>query len=102
MSGRFVRVAEQGRRTFEIVIDGQRALAAEGDTLMIALLTSQHDLRDSNSAMAAARFCVMGACQDCWVWTADGERVRACTTQALEGMSVVTRLAQTEGVWPRP
>ncbi|BAO89797.1 MULTISPECIES: (2Fe-2S)-binding protein [Caballeronia] len=103
MSGRFVRVAEQGRRTFEIVIDGQRALAAEGDTLMIALLTSQHDLRDSEFGDGRrAGFCVMGACQDCWVWTADGERVRACTTQALEGMSVVTRLAQTEGVWPRP
>ena len=39
MSGRFVRVAEKGRRTFEIVIDGRRALAAEGDTLMVALLT---------------------------------------------------------------
>ena len=102
MSGRFVRVAEKGRRTFEIVIDGRRALAAEGDTLMVALLTSQEDLRDSEFGDGRrAGFCVMGACQDCWVWTANGERLRACTTQALEGMSIVTRLSQAqEGVWP--
>ncbi|MPW20694.1 (2Fe-2S)-binding protein [Paraburkholderia sp. CNPSo 3157] len=103
MSGRFVRVAEKGRRTFEIVIDGRRARAAEGDTLMVALLTSQEDLRDSEFGDGRrAGFCVMGACQDCWVWTADGDRVRACTTQAVEGMSIVTRLAVSgEGVWPR-
>ncbi|SAK81122.1 NAD(FAD)-dependent dehydrogenase [Caballeronia temeraria] len=103
MSGRFVRVAEHGRRTFEIVIDGRRALASEGDTLMVALLTSQEALRDSEFGDGRrAGFCVMGACQDCWVWTADGERVRACTTPAAEGMSIITRLAQAqEGVWPR-
>ncbi|MDR5741237.1 MULTISPECIES: (2Fe-2S)-binding protein [unclassified Caballeronia] len=102
MSGRFVRVAEQGRRTFAILIDGKHALAAEGDTLMVALLTSQEALRDSEFGDGRrAGFCVMGACQDCWVWTADGERVRACTTPAVEGMSIVTRLAHTEGLWPR-
>ncbi|MDR5733414.1 (2Fe-2S)-binding protein [Caballeronia sp. LZ025] len=102
MSGRFVRVAEKGRKTFAIHIDGQSALAAEGDTLMVALLTSQDALRDSEFGDGRrAGFCVMGACQDCWVWTADGERVRACTTPAVEGMSIVTRLADREGLWPR-
>ncbi|MDR3100164.1 MAG: (2Fe-2S)-binding protein [Paraburkholderia sp.] len=103
MSARFVRVAETGRRTFEIVIDGRPALACEGDTLMVALLTAQQDLRDSEFGDGRrAGFCVMGACQDCWVWTAHGERVRACTTQAVAGMSIVTRLSQArEGVWPR-
>jgi D-hydroxyproline dehydrogenase subunit gamma len=104
MSGRFVRVAEQGRRTFGIVIDGKPAQASEGDTLMVALLTSQDALRDSEFGDGRrAGFCAMGACQDCWVWTAQGERVRACTTPAVEGMSIVTRIAQRmEGVWPRP
>ena len=103
MNGRFVRVAEKGRKEFEIVIDGERARACAGDTLMVALLTSQQDLRDSEFGDGRrAGFCVMGACQDCWVWTADGERVRACTTQAVEGMSIVTRMAEIgEGVWPR-
>ena len=91
MSGRFVRVAEKGRRTFEIVIDGKRALAAEGDTLMVALLTSQEALRDSEFGDGRrAGFCVMGACQDCWVWLADHSRVRACTTVVVDGMHVLT------------
>jgi D-hydroxyproline dehydrogenase subunit gamma len=103
MNGRFVRVAEQGRKSFDILIDGRRTSALEGDTLMIALLTAKDTLRDSEFGDGRrAGFCVMGACQDCWVWTAKGERVRACTTQAVEGMSIVTRLElATEGVWPR-
>jgi predicted molibdopterin-dependent oxidoreductase YjgC len=32
----------------------------------------------------------MGACQDCWVWLADGSRLRACTTLLAEGMQVCT------------
>lgn len=103
MKARFVRVAETGRKTFDITIDGVVAQAAEGDTLMVALLTAQDTLRDSEFGDGRrAGFCVMGACQDCWVWTADGERVRACTTPAVPGMSIVTRSALAgEGVWPR-
>ena len=38
----------------------------------------------------------MGPRQDCWVWTADGGRLRACTTPVTEGMSIVTRGAVAE------
>ncbi|MGH8782984.1 (2Fe-2S)-binding protein [Paraburkholderia sp.] len=103
MSARFVRVAETGRKTFAITVDGVETRAAEGDTLMVALLTSQDALRDSEFGDGRrAGFCLMGACQDCWVWMADGERVRACTTPAAPGMSIVTRVERIgEGVWPR-
>lgn len=103
MSARFVRVAETGRTTFAITVDGVAMQAAEGDTLMVALLTTQDALRDSEFGDGRrAGFCLMGACQDCWVWTADGERVRACTTPARQGMSIITRLTLAgEGVWPR-
>lgn len=103
MSARFVRVAEAGRPTFDIVIDGRVAQAAEGDTLMVALLAAQDALRDSEfDGARRAGFCLMGACQDCWVWTAQGERLRACTTAAAPGMSIVTRNGlAVEGVWPR-
>jgi hypothetical protein len=37
-----------------------------------------------------AGFCLMGACQDCWVSAADGERLRACTTYVAAGMAIVT------------
>ncbi len=103
MSGRFVRLAETQRKTFLITVDGVARQTAEGDTLMVALLTGMRTLRDSEFGDGRrAGFCLMGACQDCWVWTADGERLRACTTPAEAGMSIVTQLAADgEGVWPR-
>ncbi|MEX3934477.1 (2Fe-2S)-binding protein [Paraburkholderia phymatum] len=103
MNARFVRVAETGRKTFDITVDGLVTQVAEGDTLMVALLTTQDTLRDSEFGDGRrAGFCLMGACQDCWVWTMQGERVRACTTFAAPGMSIVTRVALVgEGVWPR-
>ena len=92
MSARFVRVAEAGRPTFNIVIDGRVAQAAEGDTLMVALLAAQDALRDCEfDEGRRAGFCLMGACQDCWVWTPAGERLRACSTAVEAGMSVLTR-----------
>ncbi|HCV75331.1 MAG TPA: NAD(FAD)-dependent dehydrogenase, partial [Pseudomonas sp.] len=42
---------------------------------------------------------LMGACQDCWVWTADGERLRACGTEVREGLQILT--TQPEAVWNR-
>jgi NADH dehydrogenase/NADH:ubiquinone oxidoreductase subunit G len=35
-----------------------------------------------------AGFCLMGACQDCWVAVEGMGRVRACTTLAQDGMAV--------------
>ena len=33
---------------------------------------------------------MMGACQDCWVATESGERLRACATFIEEGMRLVS------------
>jgi D-hydroxyproline dehydrogenase subunit gamma len=95
---RFVRLAETGRAPVRIVIDGRPADALAGDTLMAALLNNTRDLRDSEFGDGRrAGFCLMGACQDCWVWTADGGRLRACTTVVEEGMHIVTK--QVEAAW---
>jgi hypothetical protein len=40
----------------------------------------------------------MGACQDCWVWTEAGERLRACSTPVRAGMAVLTR--PLADLWP--
>lgn len=103
MNGRFVRVAERGRNTFRIVVDGVSCEAAEGDTVLVALLSSVRAVRDSEFGDGRrAGFCLMGACQDCWVWCADGTRLRACTTPAEPDMSILTRLDAVAGnVWPR-
>lgn len=99
MSQRFVRLAEKGRARVRLVIDGQMVAALAGDTLMVALLNHVRHLRESEFGDGRrAGFCLMGACQDCWVWTASGERLRACTTVVEEGMHIITK--QPEAAWP--
>ena len=99
MTPRFVRIAEQDRPPVEIEIDGVRCSALEGDTLLVAVLTNAPKLRQSEFGDGSrAGFCLMGACQDCWMWTAQGERVRACTTSVAAGMSVLTN-PPSEASW---
>lgn len=94
MAGLFRRVGEQGRATVRLEIDAVPATALADDTLLVAILTNGARLRESEFGDGPrAGFCLMGACQDCWVWTADGERVRACSTPVAEGMRIVTREA---------
>jgi predicted molibdopterin-dependent oxidoreductase YjgC len=45
-----------------------------------------------------AGFCLMGACQDCWVWTPEGQRLRACSTTVEPGMRVLTTPPRAH--WP--
>lgn len=98
MSRRFIRLAETDRARVRIVIDGQMVAALAGDTLMVALLNHVRHLRESEFGDGKrAGFCLMGACQDCWVWTQAGERLRACTTTVEEGMHIVT--TQPEASW---
>jgi NADH dehydrogenase/NADH:ubiquinone oxidoreductase subunit G len=96
---RFVRLAETGRRAMTIVVDGKPVQALEGDTLLVAILSAMGYVRTSEFGDGRrAGFCLMGACQDCWVWTATGERLRACTTAVVDGMEISTQ--QPQGTWP--
>lgn len=97
--GRFVRLAEERRAVVGLRVDGVAVTALEGDTLMVALLARGNHLRTSEfGPEKRAGFCLMGACQDCWVWTAEGGRLRACTTPAQEGMEIST--VQPGATWP--
>lgn len=98
MSARFIRLAETGRPVVRFTIDGRPAEALEGDTLLVAVLGAARSLRTSEFGDGRrAGFCLMGACQDCWVWTAQGERLRACSTPVAPGMRIVTE--NTETIW---
>ena len=91
-AGRFVRLAETGRPGIRLTIDGAPASALDGDTLLVAILTNGTRVRESEFGDGArAGFCLMGACQDCWVWTERGERLRACTTPASAGLAILTK-----------
>ena len=91
-AGQLQRVAEQNRPRVAISIDGVAAEALAGDTVLTALLVNGRRLRESDFGDGPrAGFCLMGACQDCWVWSAAGERLRACTTYVAAGLAIRTR-----------
>lgn len=88
----FRRLAETDRPRVRVFIDGRSCEALKGDTLLTALLTHGRRVRSSEFGGAPrAGFCLMGACQECWVALDDGTRLRACTSFVAEGMRIVTR-----------
>ena len=89
MSGQLLRLAETERRPIRLTLGDRVIEALEGDTLLTALLLARGHLRVSEFGDGPrAGFCLMGACQDCWVALADGRRLRACTTSAEDGMAL--------------
>ena len=85
----FKRLSETQRPALAFTLDDQHATGLLGDTLLTAILTCAEHLRGSDfSAERRAGFCLMGACQDCWVRLADGRRVRACSTLLEEGQAI--------------
>ena len=89
LPARFMRLAESDRPAITLRIDGQTATALAGDTLLVALLLNGRRVRDSEFGDGPrAGFCLMGACQDCWVRLGDGRRVRACSTLLEAGQHI--------------
>ena len=89
--GQFVRVATRRGASLRLTIDGDPVEAVEGDSLLAVLMLNGRAVWHLEfGGEPRAGFCLMGACQDCWVWLGDGERVRACTTLAADGIAVWT------------
>jgi predicted molibdopterin-dependent oxidoreductase YjgC len=83
----FRRVAARTGRPATLSFDGMPIRATAGDSILAALLESGVLLRRLEfGGEPRAGFCLMGACQDCWVWSAEGGRIRACTTPVADGM----------------
>lgn len=98
MNARFIRLNEIDRKSVSLCVDGKTIQAYEGDTLMMAILCHQSSLRSNEfDDKHRSGFCLMGACQDCLVWTESGERIRSCSTYVSEGMKIVT--TEPEAVW---
>jgi aerobic-type carbon monoxide dehydrogenase small subunit (CoxS/CutS family) len=85
-----VRVVDCDRPSLSFTLDGAPATAYEGDTILTAVLTARPRLADAGHVDGPrAGFCLMGACQECWV-AVDGVPVRACGTLLAAGMRVTT------------
>ncbi|WP_116136310.1 (2Fe-2S)-binding protein [Trinickia diaoshuihuensis] len=91
-----VRIAETGRVPVFFSLDGTRARALAGDTVLTAILTVRRSLRAADfTGEPRAGFCLIGACQDCWVRTEEGQPLRACTTGIEAGMRLLTHPRQS-------
>jgi NADH dehydrogenase/NADH:ubiquinone oxidoreductase subunit G len=90
--GRLVRVAPFRGAPLRITVDGVAVEAREGESILAAVLSARGELRTLEfNGEPRAGFCLMGACQDCWVWLGDGRRVRACTTPVAPDMAILTQ-----------
>jgi NADH dehydrogenase/NADH:ubiquinone oxidoreductase subunit G len=85
---KLVRLRDAARPRITLRLDGVPVEAQRGDTLLTALLAAgAGHLRESEFGDGPrAGFCLMGACQDCWVVVEGLGRVRACATMAEDGM----------------
>jgi len=91
MMGRLVRAVAPDTPAVRILIDGEDVVAHAGESVLVAVLAERDALRRHEfGEELRAGFCLMGACQDCWVWLADHSRVRACTTAVADGMHILT------------
>jgi hypothetical protein len=99
MSGRVQRLVKaDGRAPVVFWFDGARLQGLDGDTVLTAVLAHRPSLRaDEFGPGTRAGFCLMGACQDCWLWQEHGPRLRACSTILQEGMRL--RSSAPQG-WP--
>lgn len=98
---RLIRLGEVDRVPISFRLDGRAVQALAGDTVLTAILTNQSQLRQSEfGGGGRAGFCLMGACQDCWVWTEQGGRLRACDTTIEPEMALLTQAPEGE-IWPQ-
>ena len=96
----FKRIIESDRPTVSMFIDDKPVLAYAGDTVLTAILTQRDHIRHSDvgglnvvgtsqGVDVRAGFCLMGACHDCWVRSAEGPGLRACSVLVRENMHIL-------------
>ena len=86
-------------RTMQITVNNQTVECFEGETVAVAMITSQGPDFCTSSRLCALRglYCGIGVCFDCTV-TIDGRpNVRACQTPVRDGMQVQSQ--EGLGVW---
>ncbi len=89
MTGQFVRLAERTSAEIRFTIDG---------TAVTAILLNRPSIGTTEfTPHDRAGFCLMGACQACWVYDAEGARRRGCSTLVEQGMALFTKWTPSHG-----
>ena len=93
MSGYQFLPLRPGRKPNVVIyFDNSPIRAFRGETVISALLRQQSHLSYSEfDGAPRAGFCLMGACQDCSVWTEEGKRLRACRALVEDNQRLVSR-----------
>jgi predicted molibdopterin-dependent oxidoreductase YjgC len=92
-SGQFHRRYRKDEKPLGFSLNGVAQIGRHGDTVLTAIMAvSSHVRQTEFTGENRAGFCLIGACQDCYVMTEEGQRLRACTTPLQEGMRFVTRM----------
>nr|WP_218821400.1 (2Fe-2S)-binding protein [Sphingomonas laterariae] len=76
-----------------IIVDGEALPAFAGETVATAMLAAGRQVfRADTGGKPRGLYCNMGTCSECLVTiVASGRRVRACLTEAVDGMEIATR-----------
>jgi D-hydroxyproline dehydrogenase subunit gamma len=86
-----VRIANHRTEPVRIWLDGVAIEASEGQSVLTVILEHKSHVRlHESSGEPRAGFCLMGACQDCWVWLGRDRRGRACTTAVVRDAEYFT------------
>lgn len=92
------RVQELDRSPIAFLFDGHEVTGFEGDSILVAILARFPFLRKNEfSHQPRSGFCLMGACQECWVWNKQGERIRSCSTPLQAGMELFSTSPVIQG-----
>ena len=90
MGAKLKRLGEFDRKAVKFEFDGNTIEALKGDTVLTAILLQGGFLHlNEFSAEPRAGFCMMGACNDCFVYTTEGDKLRACSTPVDEDMKLL-------------
>ncbi|MFC0243867.1 (2Fe-2S)-binding protein [Falsochrobactrum ovis] len=88
----FLTLRSEDKSDLTIYFDNRPIPAFRGETIISALLREQSYLSFSEfDGAPRAGFCLMGACQDCSIWTQTGERLRACRSLVEEHQKLLSR-----------
>ncbi|EJL56601.1 hypothetical protein PMI09_01717 [Rhizobium sp. CF122] len=85
------RLAAAGAKAIRIMVDGRPYTARQGETVLTAIrMDIGHARNFEFLPERRAGFCLMGTCQDCWLWRKDGRRLRTCTSRVEADMELLT------------
>lgn len=89
MSGCFCCLDEMGCLFVFFIVDGEVVDGFEGDILMVVMFILGCVLCDSEFGDGCCLgFCLMGVCQDCWVWIVEGECLCVCIMVVVNGFFI--------------